>query len=380
MLEPTTMKLKILKNKLKEGLETVLRITSKKLSLPILENILFETEKNLLKLSSTNLESGIVWWGLAKVEKEGKVCLNGKFLMNVISNIPDEVLVLEKEDFNLKVENEGFHLKIKGINSEEFPIIPSKDSYEKITFSCKNFCQSLGKIIHIPSPSLGKIEISGIYFSFEKNILKLVATDSFRLAEKKIAIQNQLQKTYSFILPQNAAREIIGIFNNKEGGINLYLSPNQVFFDYLMSETSHPQILFTSRLIEGEYPDYQEIIPKKFKTKIFLDRSIFLNRIKTASLFSGKINEINFRIYPQKKTVEISSQNPDFGEYKSQLTTEIEGKEISISFNYRFLLDGISSVDGQKIDFFLSDEEGPALIKSSDCEDYFYILMPIKTS
>lgn len=374
------MKLKILKNKLLIGLGTVSRISLKKIPLPILENVLLETEKNFLKISSTNLESGIIWWGLAKIENEGKICINGKFLSNLISNIQEETIELEKEDFNLRIKNKGFSIKVKGVNPEEFPIIPNKDKYEKVILSCEKFYYSLSKVINIPSLSLGKPEISGIYFSFEKNFLKIVATDSFRLAEKKLENRTLLSKNYSFILPQNAAKEIIGIIGGREGDIYLYFSPNQVFFEIQMSEFSHPEILFTSRLIEGEYPNYQEIVPKNFKTKITLNRSDFLNQIKTASLFSGRINEIKLRINPLKKKVEILSQNPDFGEYKSEIGAEIEGGEISISFNYRFLIDGIASIDTKKLSFEISDEEGPALLKPIGIEDYFYILMPIKAS
>lgn len=374
------MKLKILKDKLLEGLEIISRISSKKISLPILENTLFETEKNFLKLSKTNLESGIVWWGLAKIEKEGKVCVNGKLLSNVILGIQEPTINLEKEGLDLKLENKDFSVKLKGANPEEFPIIPTKDKYEKIAVSSEKLCQGLSKIIQIPSLSLGRPEISGIYFSFEKDILKLVATDSFRLAEKKLQIKNPLNKTYSLILPQNAAKEIVGIFGKKEGEVEIFLSPNQIFIEHQMSEFSHPEILFTSRLIEGEYPNYQEIIPQKFKTKAFLDRASFLNQIKTASLFSGRINEVKLKFDPKRKIIEIFSQNPDFGEYKSQIIGEIEGEEILISFNFRFLLDGISSIESKKIGFFLSDVEGPAILKPIEVEDYFYILMPIKTS
>jgi DNA polymerase-3 subunit beta len=374
------MKIKILKMKLKEGLGIVNRLIIRRLPLPILENTLFETEKNFLKLISTNLESGIIWWGLSKIEEEGKVCINGRFLENIISAIQEETINLRKKDFDVLVENKGLYVKIKGVNPEEFPLIPSINKYEKIVLSSKELCQGLSKIFYIPSPSLGRPEIAGIYFLAEKNILKLVATDSFRLAEIKIPFKTSLNKVYSFILPQNAAREIVGIFGNKEGEINLYFSPNQVFFEYLMEEISHPEILYTSRLIEGEYPNYQEIIPKKFKTKVYLDKAIFLNQIKIASSFKGRMNEVKLKISPKEKRVEVFTQNPDVGEYQSQIDAEVEGEAMEISFNYRFLTDGISNLEGKKVEFSLSDGEGPAILKSSGIENYFYILMPIKAS
>jgi DNA polymerase-3 subunit beta len=374
------MNIRILKIKLKEGLDTVNRLTVKKIPLPILENILFETDLNFLKLTATNLETGIIWWGLAKVEEKGKVCANGRFLENIITSVPEETLCLKSKDFDLLVENKSLFLKIKGVNPEEFPLIPSIAEYEKVVFPSKEFCQNLSKIANIPSPSIGRPEISGIYFSIEKEILKLVATDSFRLAEIKIPLKTSLNKVYSFILPQNAAREIIGIFGNKEGELNLYLSPNQVFFEYLMEGISHPEILYTSRLIEGEYPNYQEIIPKKFKAKIYLEKTTFLNQIKIASSFRGRMNEVKLKIFPLEKRIEILSQNPEFGEYKSQINAKIEGEAMEISFNCRFLIDGISTLEGKEVEFSLSDKEGPAILRPSGIGNYFYILMPIKAS
>jgi DNA polymerase-3 subunit beta len=179
-------------------------------------------------------------------------------------------------------------------------------------------------------------------------------------------------------LPQSAAKEIIGIFDKEEGEINFYLNPNQVFVESLARELPHPKILFTSKLIEGEYPNYQEIIPKKFKTKIRLQREEFFSQVKAASLFSGKINEVKLNINKKEGKVEILSQNPDYGEFKSQIFANVEGEDISVSFNYRFLIDGISSFEEKEFDFLFTDPEGPAILKPS--EDYFYILMPIKAS
>ena len=371
------MKVKILKENLVKGMELVTKVSLKKVSLPILSTCLLETEKNFLKISATNLESAIVWWGLAKIEEAGKICVDAKFFANVLSSLKEETITLETENNVLKIEDKRVLLKIKGVNPEEFPIIPQKESVEKITVFGEKLCDALSKIINIPTPSLGRPEISGILFSFENENLKLVATDSFRLAEKKIKLLTPT-KAYSLILPQSAAKEIVGIFKREEGEINLYLTPDQIFIESLARELPHPKILFTSKLIEGEYPNYQEIIPKKFKTKIRLDKNEFLTQLRAASLFSGRINEVKLKINKKEGKLEILSQNPDYGEFKSEIFPKIEGEDISISFNHKFLIDGISSIDEKEFDFLFTDPEGPAILKPS--EDYFYVLMPIKAS
>jgi len=374
------MKLTILKESLKEGVGTVERISQKTLTLPILQNILFETEKNFLKLSTTNLESGMVWRGLAKVEKDGRICVPTRFFSSFLSLLPPKPINLMVSDLTLDLRCENYQTKIKGANPDEFPIIPQLKDGEFININCAKFCQALNQILNIPSPSMTRPEISGVFFSFQNDLIKIVATDSFRLAEKKLSLKNNLSKEYSLILPQATAREVVNVFGEKGGDLKIYLSPNQIFFEYMMQEVDQPQIQFTSKLIEGEYPNYQEIIPKKYNTKLILQKEEFLNQVKTAGLFSGKINEVKLKITPKNKKIEILSQNPDLGEYESALAGKIEGKEVTAAFNHRFLIDGISGIKHKEIIFELTDEEGAAVLKPADGEDYLYIIMPIKST
>lgn len=374
------MKLIILKEKLKEGVSVVEKISQKTISLPILQNTLFSTEGNFLKLTTTNLESGINWWSLAKIEEEGKICIPTRFFSTLLNFLPNKPINLGVKNLTLNLAVEQFQTKIKGLNPEEFPIFPQITSVNFTSLNSFNFCQALNQILNIPSPSLVRPEISGIFFVFQSDLIKMVATDSFRLAEKKLFLKTNLSQEISLILPQSAAKEIVSIFGEKEGELKIYLSPNQVFFEYFMTETPHPQIQFTTRLIEGEYPDYQAIIPKKYDTSLTLQREEFLNQVRTASLFSGKINEIKLKINPKDGKIELASQSPDLGEYRSELKGVIKGKEVQISFNHRFLIDGISGIKSKEIIFELTDGEGPAILKPVDAEDYLYIIMPIKTS
>jgi len=377
------MKLIILKDVLKKGVATVEKISQKVLTLPILQNILFETEKNFLKLSTTNLESGIIWWGLSKTEKEGQICIPTKLFSNFLNFLPQKPIKIETEEMEnqiMDLECENYKTKIKGFNVEDFPIIPQIKDGEFITIKTEQFCGALAKIINIPSPSMTRPEISGIFLQFQNDLIKLVATDSFRLAEEKIFTKNNILKEYSLILPQTTAREIVSVFTEKKGDLKIYLSANQIFFEYMMEEVDHPQIQFTSRLVEGEYPNYQEIIPKKYGTRLILQKEEFLNQIKTASFFSGKINEIKMKVEPKNKKIEIFSQNPDLGEYRSELKGKVEGKELAISFNHRFLVDGINEIKTKELVLEFTGGEGAAALKPLDEEEYLYIIMPIKAS
>lgn len=374
------MNLKILQSKLREGLNIVERIITKSLTLPILNNILFKTEKNFLNLSSTNLEIGIKWWNLAKIEREGAIVIPTRILSDFIGFLNEGPLNLEVNNQVLIIETEKYSTKIKGFNPEEFPIIPQISASEAIDLDNASFCDGLNQIVQIPILSSARPEISGIYLSFQKNLIKMVATDSFRLGEKKIFLKETLplQKEYSCILPQRAAKEIVNIFGEKRGNLKIYFSPNQILFESLMEEASHPEVQLVSKLIEGEYPDYQAILPEKFAAQIIVNKTEFLNHLKAASIFASKINEIRLKTDGKKGKIEIFSQNPDLGEYRSSIFSKIKGKEIDISFNFRFLIDGLLNVKSPEVIFELNSGEEAAVLKGADDPSYIYLVMPIK--
>ena len=376
------MKLLILQEKLKEGLNIIERISSKSLTLPILNNVLITIEKNFLNLAATDLEIGINWWTLAKTEKEGKITLPARLLSSFINLLPNKKININSENDSLFIECENYKTQIKGLPADEFPIIPKITDGEFIFIDNSVLCQSIAQVVDIAVPSTTKPEISGIYFLFEKNLITIAATDSFRLGEKKIFLKNNnsLKKNYSLILPQKAAKEIISIFGEKKGESKIYFSSNQVMFEFPMSETNHPQIQLVSRLIEGEYPNYQEIIPQKYATQLILDKNEFLNQIKSASLFSGKVNEVKIKTDAKKREIEIFSQSPDIGEYHSSISAKIKGEDVEISFNHKFLLDGILNMRSSEIIVELNGDSGPGVLKPVGDQTYIYVVMPIKAT
>ena len=378
------MKLTILQEKLKEGIEIVERLSAKSLSLPILNNIFIKAEKNFLNLTTTDLETGIKWWGLAKVEKEGVITVPARVFSSFLNFLPNKQVILELKNSTLTVECENYRTTLKGLNPEDFPIIPQINEGESVSVDSRSFCQGLSQVADIATSSTTKPEISGVFFIFQKDFIKMAATDSFRLGEKtfyyNLKTASALSKEYTLILPQKAAKEIINIFEGKEGELRICFSPNQILFELLMAETSHPQTQLVSRLIEGEYPNYQEIIPKKYEAQVVFQRNEFLNQIKSAALFSGKVNEVKFKIDPRKNKVGIFSQSPDLGEYHGDLTSKIKGKELEVSFNYRFLTDGLLNIKSPEAVFELTGSEGPGVLKPAGDESYIYVVMPIKAS
>jgi DNA polymerase-3 subunit beta len=171
----------------------------------------------------------------------------------------------------------------------------------------------------------------------------------------------------------------MNILEEKEGKLRAYFLPNQTMFEFLMKEVSHPEVQVVSRLIEGEYPNYEEIIPKKFKTHIIVKRDEFLNQIKAAALFSGKVNEIKIRASLQNKKIEVSARDSDIGESLSDIPAKIEGEDMEISFNHKFLADGLLNIKSSEVILELSREDGPCILKPVGDASYIYVVMPIKS-
>jgi len=374
------MKIEVLKENFKNSLNVVEKIVSKNLSLPILDNVLINTEDNFLSLSSTNLETAIKIWILAKIVKKGKVVAPAKFLSSFVSSLPNEKIILEEKNQGLYIECKNYKTNVQGFNPEEFPLIPEFKDCEYLEIDNKKLCQGLSQVADISAISQSRPEISGIYFYFSKNTVKIVATDSFRLAEKNITLEGPVKKDISFILPQKPAKEILNILEDKEGNTKIYILPNQVMFEFPMKEFAHPQVQIISRLIEGEYPNYQEIIPSKFKTQILLKRDEFLDQIKTASLFAGKLNEVKVKIEDKNKEVQIFAQDPDIGQSQSSISAKIDGDPIEISFNHKFLIDGLLKMKSSEVSFEISKEEGACVLKPVGDISYIYVVMPIRSN
>lgn len=370
------MKLVCLQENLRSALILAERIIGKNITLPILNNILLKTEKGFLKISSTNLELGLNIWVPAKVEKEGEVTVRAKLFVDYINNLPNSKVNIEAKDNKINIKCDSFKALFLGIETKEFPIIPAiKERSKFLEIKSSVLKEAVEQVINTVSFSDNRIDLTGVFFNVKKSIIKVVATDTVRLAEKTIKeiINNKLadEKTETkFILPHRSAQELLRNIENKEK-VRIYLNEGQVFF-----ETEDTTMV--SRLIEGEYVDYEQIIPKSFKVKLHLNKKDFLDAIKITSLFSSKINDIKLKTDKKSGKIEISAKDFELGETKSDIEGRIEGEDVEIAFNHRYLTDGLNNLKDEEIIFELNDETHPGFLKAKKYEDYFYIIMPLK--
>jgi len=361
-----------LQENLKQTLNITEKIIGRNLTLPILNNLLLMVEGNKLKISSTNLEIGINSWVVGKVQKKGSITVPARLLTDFINNLPNEKVELKSKDKQLEIKCKKFKAVLRGLPADDFPIIPQIKDKSLVKVKGSILKNGFSQVVEMASLSESRPEISGIYMKFDKNLIKLAATDSFRLAEKNLDISanSKDSKGQSIIIPQRTVQEINRVLGEEESEVNIILSGNQVLFDL-----GYAQII--SRLIEGQYPDYQQIIPDNFQTQVIANRSELINNIKIASLFSGKINDVKVSVKSAKSCLEILSKDVDIGENKSKVDAKIEGKNTEATFNHKYLLDGLNNVFSDKVVLGF-DSNNKLVVRPVGDTSYTYVVMPIK--
>lgn len=362
------MKLECEIEKIKSAIYQTERITGKNLTLPVLNSILFIASGKSLKLRATNLSLGVEIEIPAKIEKEGIVAVSGSILVGIFSNIfQNENISLEEKDGNLLIKTKKSQIKLKCQPNDDFPTIP-RVSGNTFEIDSKKLIDGIKSVYYSSSVSDIKPEISSVYFYSKEDNLIFVSTDSFRLAEKKIKIKN-LEEIPGILIPFKNIPEILRIFGEFSGEIKICFNKNQISF-------SSDNVYLTSRVIDGIFPDYTQIIPKEFKTECVVLKQDLLNALKLSNIFSDKFNQVNLSIKPKTKIFELSSQNNEVGENKTHLDAAVSGEDTEVSFNYKYFVDCFQSINTDSISIKLSPGR-PIVVSGVSDNSFIYLIMPM---
>lgn len=365
------MKIECIKDKFKDAIVLAEKATGKNLTLPILNTILLEAKNKTLYIKATNLEIGLEIEIPAKVEEEGSTAINAQIISSFLNNLPKENKIeLSLNENNLSLSTETTKTIIKSITPEDFPTIPKVINSKEFNLNSKDFISGLKSVLFASAVSDIKPEIASIYIYNEESFLIFVATDSFRLAEKKIKLKNPLNDFNPIIIPFKNISEIIRVFENNNNEIKINSDEHQLS---IYSDSIH----LTSRLINGNYPAYQQIMPNEFKTEVVINKDELINTLKLANIFSDKFNQVDFNLLTESNILEINSQNQDIGENKISLIIKIKGEDIKVSFNVKYIIDCFSSINSKNVSLKFTDKNKPLLIQSLDDEFFKYIIMPV---
>jgi DNA polymerase III subunit beta len=363
------MKIECSVEKIKNAISQTERITGKNLTLPVLNSILLIASGKSLKFRSTNLNLGIEVEIPAKIEKEGILAISGSVLNAVFSNISqNENIFIESENENLIIKTKKSKIRLKSQSHEDFPTIPRVEG-SSFEIEIKKLIDGIKSVYYSSSVSDIKPEISSVFFYTNENNLVFVATDSFRLAEKKIKMK-EIDEILGIIIPFKNVGEIIKVFGETEGSIKVCFNKNQISF-------TSDNIYLTSRLIDGIFPDYKQIMPKDFSTEVVVLKQDLLNALKLSNIFSDKFNQVNILIKPKEKVLEFSSANNDVGENKTYLDAVMKGEEVSLGFNYKYFTDCFASIGTDSVAIKFSGSSKPIVISPVSDTSFTYLVMPM---
>jgi len=364
------MKIECVKNKLLQAVSKIEKITSKHPTLPVLRCVLIEAQKGGVVLRATNLELGIEIKIPAKVHSEGTVAVPASILYGFISQTPDdESVTLEVSDKNLIVSSSSGRATINSYNHEDFPTLPVVPKEKTFKIHTKDLVKGFKSVWYAASVASMKPELASVYVYGDDNEVHFVATDSFRLAEKKIYTK-KLKDVGSILIPYKSVIEIVRILDDASGEVEVDLTKNQISFSF---DTTY----VTSRVVEGVFPDYKQIIPKEFTTEVVALKQDVIQALRLATIFSDAFHQISIKVDPAKKLFVMSTKNTEVGEHVHNLAAAISGEAVTINFNYKYIVDCFQSIDADSVSLQFNGLNRPMVVRGVSDPSFTYLVMPM---
>ncbi len=364
------MKVECDKTKLRNAIIAAEKITAKNPTLPVLSLVIIETQKNNLIIKSTNLEVGLEVVVPAKIIKPGKVAIEAQVLNQLLNSLTkDEKIILESINNNISVNTNKTSTLLKSQESDDFPKIPRITDGYTLTLPPLSFILAVKSVIYAASVSDIKPEIASVYIYQNSGYLYFVATDSFRLAEKRIVWQGN-DNFLPLIIPLKNISNIIRILDQTDGDLEIQATENQISF-------ITNNFYLTSRVINSVFPDYRQIIPKESKTEVVINKTELFDYLKTAIIFSDKFNQISFNISVANNVFEVYSKNQDLGENSIKTESNLSGEDLIIHFNARYLIEPLNYINSDKINLLFNGNNKPLMVKGEGDESFRYLIMPV---
>lgn len=366
------MKFSCTQENLKQGLLTVSRVASKNSNLPILQNVLVRSGDGKVTLAATNLEIGVQVTIRGKVDQPGSFTLPAQLLTNYVALLSSERVDCALVGKEVQFSADGQATVMKGEEATDFPILPTVEEINRYQTTKADLERALQQTIVAAAVDESRPEIAGVCFKLSKDTVVLAATDSYRLAERTITVLEG-GSDQKVILPQRAAQELLRLLQSvRAESVEILVTDNQ-FACHLAD------VEFVSRLVEGKFPEYEQIIPKTGQTTALLSKDDFIKAVKGAALFSKTgVNDITLTFLQADQAVQIKAVNVQLGQNTTTQAVTLTGEDVSITFNYRYLLDGLQNMLGGEVRFLANTGMSPGLLQSTADDGFVYIIMPIK--
>lgn len=368
------MKFSCTQENLYKGLSIVARVASRNNALPILNNLLLRATRTGLEVVATNLEVAILTAIRGKIEGEGTITVNSKLLTDSVALLPNERVDINLSNNDLELVCGKHHTTIRGVPADDFPVIPEVNPQGSLRLPASEFEAALNQVVFTVNAEESRPEIAGVFMGMVDGGLVVVGTDSYRLAERRVGGVVGKISAERLIIPLRTAQEVARILGSVETEeVELVTSETQAVWQ--LGETR-----VISRLVAGQYPDYQQIIPKSFATTTKLSRDELMRAVRAASLFvRAGVNDVRLQFKIGSSQLVVSSINSQLGENTTELQlTGAQGEENEIVFNYRYLLEGLQAMPSDEVVLEVVNSKSPGLVKPTTGSGYVYIIMPIR--
>ena len=374
------MKFKINRDHFSNGLAQVLNVVGSKATMPILSNVLIEAEKDYISLTTTNLDLGIRCKIKAEVKETGSVTLPVKRLATIVRELPNvDVAFDATPNHQVKLTSGGSTFRIMGIGKEEFPPLPEFGDDKSFTLEQAELTSMIKSVSYAQSSDETRYILNGVYFNFRDGKLSLVATDGRRLALISKELEVPAESAGSIILPAKTVSELTRMLDKGEK-LKIAFNDRRASFQISTDKDSSglvDSIYLFSKVVEGNYPNYQQVIPKETHQRIKLERELFLQCVHRAALVtSEKSNSVKIKL--TSNLLEITAQSPDFGEAHESMAIAYSGPDLQVAFNPAFVLDPLKALTKDEIFFELKDEVSPGVFKT--LESFICVIMPVRLS
>jgi len=373
------MKLTCLQENLNRGLSIVGRAVATRTTLPITNNVLLAAEGGQLKLVATNLEMAISCWIGAKIEEEGAITVPARLLTEFVSSLPSDTIAvnLSPQTKTLGLKCARFEARISGVDAKEFPPIPSVDEGITTSVEVETLRQAINQVVFAAATEESRPVLTGVCTQFEGSTLTLAAADGFRLAVFKMPIKDKVSQKTEVIIPARTLAELNRLMGDQEEAVNITLNPNksQVLFRLKSTE-------LVSQLIQGTFPNYSQLIPKSYNTRVMVNVAEFLRATKTASIFARDGSGIvRLVVTPGSETnpgrLAVSARSEEIGDDVGEIDATVEGADAKIAFNGKYLTDVLSVLRESQVALETTNPSSPGLIRPVGTENYTHVVMPM---
>ncbi|MCL2024808.1 MAG: DNA polymerase III subunit beta [Coriobacteriia bacterium] len=365
------MKLNISKSNLAEALPEVLKVIASRSSIPILAGILIVAQKDTVEFFGTDLETSICVRCAGLVEEEGRVVVPGKIFNDIVRSLPESSVLLETEDEMLSIRSQQAHFIIRTLNTDEFAHFPEIEGTQSIVLPASTIKDMVNKVSKVVSRDETRAVLTAILVIIEENTIKMVATDGYRLAMSEQQTEAKTSEKFEILVPGKVFNDVVNMVLPKEN-IEITLTTNQIQF-------SCENITLVTRRIEGNYPNYRQLIPTEFNTSVILVREEMIAAVKRAALLAFNNAALKMTVSVEDSALTIAASAQDYGQAEENVMVKIEGDDNFIAVNPNYLLDGLSVMSSEFITLEIVESMKPGVMTSEE-ENFTYLFMPVRST